>query len=113
MSYLVEAAMEHSKYDSAAFAIVAESAGVVGASLRRSPENSQGNSPFSFPQVRDWLSFTTECDEERAIVLIVGFAERFPSEENSRFLRPIGGGTSAPGHFHGDIPVPSPTQGKD
>lgn len=100
LSYLVEAAMEHSKSDSVAFAIVAESAGVVGASLRRSPENSKGNSPFSFPQVRDWLSFTTECDEERAIVLIVGFAERFPSEEISPFLRPIGGGTSAQGHFH-------------
>ena len=100
LSYLVEAAMEHSQSDSVAFAIVAESAGVVGASLRRSPENSKGNSPFSFPQVREWLSFTTECDEERAIVLIVGFAERSPSEEISSFLRPIGGGTIAQGHFH-------------
>ncbi len=100
LSQLVEAAMENSKSDSVAIVIVAESAGVVGASLRRSPDNGKGNSPFSFPQVRDWLSFTTECDEERAIALIVGFAERVPSPESGLFLRPIGPGTSARGHFH-------------
>ncbi|MFZ4716426.1 MAG: STAS domain-containing protein [Chthoniobacterales bacterium] len=100
LSQLVEAAMENSKSDSVAIVIVAESAGVVGASLRRSPDNGKGNSPFSFPQVRDWLSFTTECDEERAIALIVGFAERVPSPESDPFLRPIGPGTSARGHFH-------------
>ena len=100
LSHLVEAAMESSKADSVAIVIVAESAGVVGASLRRSPDNGKGDSPFSFPQVRDWLSFTTESDEERAIVLIVGFAERSPSPESSPFHRPIGPGTSAKGHFH-------------
>jgi anti-anti-sigma factor len=100
LSQMVEAAMENSKSDSVAIVIVAESAGVVGASLRRSPDIGKGNSPFSFPQVRDWLSFTTECDEERAIALIVGFAERVPSPESGPFLRPIGPGTSARGHFH-------------
>ncbi|MCE9542034.1 MAG: STAS domain-containing protein [Verrucomicrobia bacterium] len=100
LSHLVEAAMESSKASSVAIVIVAESAGVVGASLRRSPDNGKGGSPFSFPQVRDWLSFTTESDEERALVLIVGFAERFPSSESDPFLRPIGPGTSAMGHFH-------------
>jgi len=72
----------------------------VGASLRRSPDSARGGSLFSFPQVRDWLSFTTESDEERSVVLIVGFAERDPSLERAPFLRPIGPGTSATGHFH-------------
>jgi anti-anti-sigma factor len=100
LSHLVEAAMEISKSDSVAIAIVAESASVVGASLRRSPDSARGGSLFSFPQVRDWLSFTTESDEERSVVLIVGFAERDPSSERAPFLRPIGPGTSATGHFH-------------
>jgi anti-anti-sigma factor len=100
LSQLVEAAMENSKSDSVAIVIVAESSGVVGASLRRSPDNGRGASPFSFPEVRDWLSFTTESDEERALILIVGFAERVPSPESAPFLRPIGGGTAAQGHFH-------------
>jgi hypothetical protein len=103
LSELVEASLEKAAVSSAAFVIIAESAGVVGASLRQSPASGKGASPFSFPEVRDWISFTTESDDERAVVVIVGFAERDPTGDLAPFLRPIGPGTSSTGHFHGMI----------
>jgi len=113
LSHLVVAAMESSHADSVAIVIIAESTCVVGASLRKSPDQGEGTSPFSFPGVRDWLSYTTESDEERSVALIVGFAERYPSAESEPFLRTIGPGTLAKGHFHAvTFPYRPLTKGK-
>ena len=79
---------------------MAESASLVGASLCQSPTLAEGHSPWNFPAVRDWLSFTTERTDERNVALIVGFAERQPSADHAEFFRPIGPGTQAQGHFH-------------
>jgi hypothetical protein len=87
----------------AGFAILAESASVVGATLRRSPALADGQSPWNFPGVRDWLSFTTERRDERDVVLILGFAVREPAGEVARFLRRVGPGTTAQGHFHAAV----------
>src|SRR5262245_60401274 len=42
--------------------MVAECAGLMGAALRRAPvaANGAAAAPFAFPEVRDWLSFTSE-----------------------------------------------------
>src|SRR5262249_3842212 len=88
---------------SAGFVILAESASVVGATLRQSPALAAGQSPWSFPGVRDWLSFTTERSDERNLVFIVGFAEREPTPDSAAFLRRIGPGSSAQGHFHAAV----------
>jgi len=103
LSDLVEAAMECLQSASAGFVILAESAGVVGATLRQSPVPAASQSPWNFPGVRDWLSFTTERTDERNVVLIVGFAEREPSPGSTRFLRRVGPATSAQGHFHAAV----------
>ena len=111
LSSLVEAAMERGGYAVGAFALVAESAGVVGATLLRSPAVATGVSPFDFPEVRDWLSFTSERDEQRAMVIIAGFASRQPKEKLSPFFRPLAPCGSLAGHFHAAIfpyrPLPS------
>ena len=98
-----EAALENLQTPAAGFAILAESASVVGATLRRSPALANGQSPWNFPGVRDWLSFTTERRDERDVVLILGFAVREPAGEAAQFLRRVGPGTTAQGHFHAAV----------
>ena len=103
LAELVEAALENLEASAAGFVVLAESANLVGATLRQSPILAQGQSPLDFPAVRDWLSFTTERSDERSLTLIVGFVEHEPLKNSSPFLRPIGPGTSARGHFHAAV----------
>lgn len=103
LGHLVEAALADLATPAAAFAILAESASVIGATLQRSPEQAAGSSPLDFPAVRDWLSFTTERTDDRNLVLIAGVAERQPAPAAAAGLRPVGPGTDALGHFHAAV----------
>lgn len=103
LSALVGRAFEALPVPAAVFAIVAETSGLVGSTLLRSPDQTSNRSPLAFPEVRDWMSFTTERANERQVALIVGFAEKSPSPESLPFLRQIGPGTSAKGHFHAAV----------
>ena len=98
LSNLVEAVLEMAGTDAAGLVMLVESAGLVGASLRRSP--GMGKSPLAFPGVRDWLSFTTERTNERNLALIVGVALREPPAHVSPFVRPLTSRVRAQGHFH-------------
>jgi len=100
---LVESVLQELQSESAGFAILAESASVVGAMLKRSPALARGQSPLTFPTVRDWLTFTTERADERNLVLIAGVSERAPQQETAHCLRAIGPGTRAQGHFHAAV----------
>jgi anti-anti-sigma factor len=102
LSSLIESAMQIVGTKAAGMVILAESAGVVGAALRRSPALAEGP-PLAFPAVCDWLSFTTERTHERNLILVVGIAQRNPEPELAPFLRPLGPGTTAQGHFHAAI----------
>ena len=103
LSALVGSVLESVPAPAAAFVIVAEAAGLVGGTLLRSPDQAPGQSPLAFPEVRDWMSFTTERDNERQVVLVVGFAEKSAPAESLPFLRRIGPGTPALGHFHAAV----------
>jgi len=100
LSNLVDAALEISCANAAGFAILAETAGLVGAALRRSPGRADATSPLAFPGVRDWLSFTTERTNERNLALIVGIAVREPLAHVAPFVRRLATGACAQGHFH-------------
>ena len=100
---LVEAVLQDLQSAAAGFAILAESASVVGAMLKRSPVLANGQPLFLFPAVRDWLTFTTERTDEKNLVLITGVAAREPQGEVASCLRPIGPGTGAQGHFHAAV----------
>jgi anti-anti-sigma factor len=100
LAELVETGLQEVQGAAAGFAILAESSSLVGATLRQSPTRAKGQSPWIFPGVRDWLSFTTERNDERNLALIVGFAVREPQPDSAAFVRPIGPGTPARGHFH-------------
>jgi anti-anti-sigma factor len=100
---LVDAGLEDLGTPCGAFAILAESSGVVGAMLKRSPVLANGQATLAFPAVRDWLTFTTERTDEKNLAMIVGIAERSPTPKTAAWLRPIGPGTGAYGHFHAAV----------
>jgi anti-anti-sigma factor len=103
LSDLVDAALGISGADAAGFAILTETAGLVGAALRRSPGRADARSPLAFPGVRDWLSFTTERTNERNLALIVGIAVREPLAHVAPFVRRLASGACAQGHFHAAV----------
>ena len=103
LSNLVEAALEISGASAAGFAILTETAGLVGARLRRSPGRADARSPLAFPGVRDWLSFTTERTNERNLALIVGIALREPQPQVAPFVRLLAQSARVHGHFHAAI----------
>jgi len=82
--------------------MVVESAGLVGAALRRSPATAPvtNTSPFQYPEVRTWLSFSTERLYSRSLVLISGVAASFASDPLASLLRRMGSEASPLGHFH-------------
>jgi anti-anti-sigma factor len=80
--------------------LIAESDGLVGARLRRSPAEGDPASPFAFPGVRDWLSLTTERVYPRTLTLVAGIAAKGDDPRLAPYLRPLKGGTDLSGHFH-------------
>src|SRR5215467_8676400 len=61
LSSLLDTCLEVAETRQAGVAIIAESAGLVGAALRRSPVTARaGSDLFAFPDIREWLSFTAE-----------------------------------------------------
>lgn len=99
-SDFVSKVCDHFDCQNLAFAIIAECASVVGARLLRFPDASHGQSPWEFPGIRDWLSFTSEQGESRKLALIVGIACRNPPETAKAFLRPLGEDEYFCGHAH-------------
>ncbi len=92
--------MEISGHKKAAFAMLAESAGLIGASIRRSPANKEtGEDVFAYPDIRQWLSFSPERVYDRSLVLVVGILSA-EGEANDNFLRPLVGNSSTTGHLH-------------
>ncbi len=87
-SRLTAAALELAASEAAAFVVVAESAGLLGASLRRSPVDAGGL--FAFPSIRESLSFTAERVHQRSTALVVGVAAGVDGTPLAPFLRPAG-----------------------
>ena len=101
LSELVDAIIEFSAADVAAFVVLAEAAGLVGATLRRSP--AAGPVSLSLPGVRDWLSFTTERSSERSLALLVGVAARAVPSDAAGFLRPVKADPPVQAHIHAAV----------
>lgn len=101
LTKLVDACLEIAGTEVAGMVMVAESAGLMGAALRRSPAL-QGSeaAPFGHPQIRQWLSFTAEPAYPRCLTLVVGVAARADHRALVPMLRPLGKGPWPTGHFH-------------
>ena len=102
LSGLVRTALEISGAPLIGMVMVAESAGLVGASLRRSPALAAGvhDAPFKYPEVRSWLSFSTERLYSRSLALVSGIAASSECAPLTPMLRPLGVKALPIGHFH-------------
>mgnify|MGYP001009473371 CR=1 FL=1 len=75
LSALVAALCRVGGHEACATIIIGETTGLVGASLKRSPVGAAEGAPFDHPQVREWLSFTSEAAHCDALAVVVGFAD--------------------------------------
>jgi anti-anti-sigma factor len=101
LSALVDAALEIVAHDAVGMVMVAESAGLVGAALRRSPAGAgPASAPFAHPEIREWLSFTPERAHPRSLALVVGVGTRGKHPALDPLLRPLGAPAAPAGHFH-------------
>lgn len=81
--------------------LVAETLGLVGASLRRSPETG-GEDPLAFPGVRDWLSFTSERSYRDTTSVVTALIAR-PGSAWDSHLRPLDRSGNLLGHAHAAV----------
>lgn len=101
ISALVDALLDISGGQAAAFVVLAESAGIVGATLRQSPAISPAS--LELPGIRDWLSFTTERASEPSLALIVGVAAREVPPDAAPFLRSMKADLAVQAHLHAAV----------
>src|SRR5262249_25254078 len=77
LTELVGTCLEIVNVDVGGVVIAGEAAGLMGAALRRSPAlSADETTPFTHPQIRQWLSFTAERAYARSLTLAVGVATR-------------------------------------
>jgi anti-anti-sigma factor len=101
LSALVDACLEVAGTDMAAIAMVAESAGLVGAALKQSPVAAlSAAAPFGYPEVQQWLSFTPERAYPKTLVLAAGVSARTEIGALAPLLRPFGATAFPTGHMH-------------
>lgn len=101
LAELADAGLEIAASDTAGIVMVAESAGLVGAALRRSPAlEPAAAAPFGYPEIREWLSFTPERAFPRSLALVVGVAARVDQPPLPPLLRPLSAQPWPAGHFH-------------
>ncbi|MCX6235732.1 MAG: STAS domain-containing protein [Bacteroidetes bacterium] len=93
--------MKLTNFNSAGIVMLAETTGLVGASLTSSPvRDPSGAALFQFPEVRDHLHITTEPEYDKMLTATVGILHNAPEEAMKSFLRPISSGSELWGHFH-------------
>lgn len=101
LSRLLLGCLELASTDRIGLVLVGETAGLMGAALRRSPARGpEEGGPFQFPQVRDWLSFTAERAYTHATTVIVGVAGRGDPGPLASLVRPLGVEPGLWGHCH-------------
>ena len=103
LAELTQAALELVDAPAACIAIAAESGGLIGAALRRSPAaGAQADAPWGFPAMRQWLSFSTERLDAGSMVIAAGVVahEAHCPAALSPFLRTTGVAGSPLGHVH-------------
>jgi len=105
LSALAAAVLKRTHGAPACVVIAAESAGLIGASLRRSPATvAEGEPAFEFPALRDWLSFTSEPAWQRMSVVICGVItpSAAPAALTS-LVRPLADESGPAGHLHAAV----------
>jgi anti-anti-sigma factor len=105
LNAILRACLELSGAATVAIVAVAESAGLIGAALRRSPfaEATPSGVALEFPAVREWISFTPERSHLRSVSLVGGIVSRPVEGPLGGFLRPLGTDDALVGHLHAAV----------
>jgi anti-anti-sigma factor len=104
LTTLASVALEVAGADVAGIVVAAEVAGLVGASLRRSPASESASAErFGFPQIRQWLSFTPEPAYARSMALVAGVVSWRNVPGLDALLRPLGQSEDPIGHLHAAV----------
>ena len=88
---------------------LAESAGLIGAALRRSPAATSEltSARLTHPEIRRWLSFTPDRAFSHTLTLVVGVASRGVPSGRAKplapLLRPLAPHSELHGHFHAAV----------
>ncbi len=94
-------ALTISRSEIAGIVLVAETHGLVGAALQRSPAmRTPQNQPLRHPEIRNWLMFTGEPAFAGDIALVVGIALTGRPPGLTPWVRPLNGDPNLQGHFH-------------
>jgi hypothetical protein len=105
-SNIVETIAELGNHKNFAFLMIGESNGLVGVSLKTSPVS--GVNPFTFPEVRNNIKFTTEPVHLRAFTIVFGIFSSDTSENLKSFLRPFNLSGNMLSHVHAAVFPPTP-----
>jgi anti-anti-sigma factor len=101
---IVSAALELCAADTVGLVMVAETEGLIGVTLKRSPALRRPEEAFfAHPQVRRWLSFTPERVFSRSLALVAGIATTSERSPLARSLRQLGSRSPVLGHFHAAV----------
>jgi anti-anti-sigma factor len=111
ISKITAMVMEITRSDAAAFVLLAEIDGMVGAHLVKSPGNKPEGGIVPFPAVRDWISFTGERAFHGKMALLFGIAEKTGNGRAKSLINPLPSDPAISGHFHAavfhDHPMPN------
>ena len=98
---LAEQALAAVNAETAGLVMVGEIEALVGAAWCRSPALVEaGTDPTAYPQIRDWLTFTTERAFARSSGLVTGVVTRAAGGKLSPWVRPLGATDGLRGHCH-------------
>jgi anti-anti-sigma factor len=115
LSELAQVALEGVNSETVGVVMVAETTGLVGAWLRRSPGVVLISMYLDVQGIREWLGTTPLPAHPGTTTLVAGVVSRRPDPLLARHLRPVAPGTDLLGHFHAVVfsyrPVPQRTVG--
>ena len=100
LSELAAVSLEGIGSSTAGLVMVAETTGLVGAWLRRSPGVVLFSMYLDIPGIREWLGTTPHPIHQGTTVLISGVVSRDPDPLLRPHLRPVAPGSDLLGHFH-------------
>ena len=100
LSLILETCREAAGTPTAAIVLLAESAGLIAAMLKRSPAAGPAGSLFAYPEVRNWLSFSPERAFPHSLALAAGIVSADAPADLRPFLRPLARRSALTGHFH-------------
>ncbi len=98
LSRLIEVIFDISLANRVVVLMVAESSGLIGISLNKSPVGE--NTLFDFPEIKETINYTTEPAHIKKLTLSIGYFSRTPSSLENEFLRPLKPGSDIKGHVH-------------